>query len=210
MSSLFLRCLPVGMFQANCYLVAAAEHPGCIVIDPGGDADLILRALGKKRLDMILLTHSHCDHIDGAGDLLEAFPDAVLACHPACARQAVDPKLNLSLPIAGIPRTIPAPTRLIEDGETFEAGGLSFHAWHIPGHCDGSLVYGVAAEGIAFSGDTVFEGSIGRSDLPGGDGNALVSNLRRLLKELPPQTVIYPGHGGATTVKDELKHNPYL
>lgn len=202
--------LEVGPLLVNCYLIGTADK-SCLIIDPGDDADLIvsnIRQLGW-RPEVILLTHSHYDHIGAVGALLAAYPECVLACSETTSKQIIDPIRNLSVYL-GNPISSPSASRILKDGERFDAMGVEWIATEIPGHDPGEMVYYCAMEGIAFSGDVIFFGSIGRSDFPGGDGDALLKGLLSWLKSVPPQTVIFPGHGPQTSVQQELKHNPFL
>lgn len=210
-----VRMMEVGPLSVCCYLVfdekSEVEPKPCVVIDPGGDADAIsakLRELGLK-LETVLLTHAHVDHIGGVDTLLRDWPGSELACSAETSRRAGDPRLNLSVHM-GAPVTAEPAVRILRDGEEFAAGGLKWKAVEVPGHDPGEMVYILGDGGEVFTGDTVFEGSVGRSDFPGGDHAALISGVRTLLESLPGDAVLYPGHGGATRAKVELTHNPFL
>jgi len=211
MLAIHVQTLEVGPLYTCCYLVAGEESPAAVAIDPGWDSEVIQEALAstERTLEMILLTHCHYDHIGAVEDLLEAFPDAVLACHAICGARIQDPIKNLSAPVMGIGGRVRAPDRTLAHDELFTAAGLTWHVHHVPGHTPGHVVYHVADAGALFAGDTLFAGSIGRTDLPDSDSAALLAGLRALLAALPPETRIYPGHGPATTVRNERKHNPY-
>ncbi len=211
-------CLDVGQMGVCCYLVApdAGASPGgaddpAVVIDPGDEADRVdaeLRRLGL-RLEMVLLTHAHFDHIGGVDALLAKWPGAALACSAETSRRIGDPSLNLSGPFGQPVRAKPA-GRTLADGETFRAAGLEWRAVEVPGHDPGELVYILGKGEATFSGDTLFAGSVGRSDFPGGDGRALAAGVKKLLAALPPDSPVYPGHGPATTAGEELRSNPFL
>ena len=208
--------LPVGELGANCHIASrettsSSEIVSCVVIDPGAEAEKIDAEVRKAGLsvELLLLTHSHADHLGAVDRLLDLWPDASLACSAETSRRASDSRLNLSLYL-GFPLACRPAGRFIGDGEKFAAAGLEWQAIGVPGHKPGELVY-LAEDGkYAFTGDTVFAGSIGRSDFPGVDGPLLVAGIRRLFTSLPPDAVLFPGHVPATRAGDELASNPYL
>lgn len=208
MTDINISCLAVAPLDANCCVVKGEQ--ACFVIDPGGDADRIITQIGSHRLEAILLTHAHYDHIGGAGDLLKAYPDATLMSSEETARRVDDPRLNFSPMIVGRVARIPSVTQHLQDGVSFTTAGIEVTPHSVPGHEPGEMVFYLPSAGVLFSGDTVFAGGIGRSDLDGGDARALVDSLRSLLRRLPEETVIYPGHGPSTTVKQERQNNMYL
>ena len=203
-----ITCLQTGPLSVNTYIITS-EHDN-IIIDPGGDAPEIISNIDTSKNTLILLTHSHFDHLGGLNELLEELPDGTeYYAHEECAKRASDPELNLSYQITGKPYIVVAPTKTLADKEEFTRAGTKIIALHVPGHAPGHLCFYLPEEGVLFSGDTIFYHSIGRSDLPGGDGWDLVANCRNLLKNLPAETQIYAGHGPATSVEQEGT-NPFL
>ncbi len=198
----------VGPFEVNCLVVSGA--PGlAAVIDPGADAELILARLASLglRMEAVLLTHGHCDHVGGLHALLAAQAVPVYM-HPADAAWAFS-EANQLPPYYGPPGPAPADLRPVRDGDVIEAAGLKFTVIATPGHTPGGICLHEAAESALLSGDTLFRGSVGRTDLPGGDGRTLARSLQRLAG-LPGATCVHPGHGPATTIADELRSNPFL
>lgn len=204
-----LQTLQVGPLAVNCYILSRAGE--ALVIDPGADEDEIEDALCGLRLTAILLTHAHFDHIAAVDELMQAHPQALLYCSAECARLARDPALNLSLWAGGLPCELSAPeaTPLSAD-QTTTIAGIALRVFEVPGHMPGQLCYHVPALNALFSGDTVFAGSIGRSDFPGGDGPLLLQKTLHMLRTVPAQTAVYPGHGPASTAARELATNPFL
>jgi hydroxyacylglutathione hydrolase len=199
--------LPLGPIGTNCYIVrhdAAVDEAA--VVDPSGDATELRLQLARlgARCAGILVTHGHWDHLLGVADLAEGTGAPVYMSEGERAsleRPAGTTPAGLSLR----PYT---PDILLQGGETIEVAGISFDVLSVPGHSPAHLAY--YAEGSLFSGDVLFAGSVGRVDLPGAGWNELVSSIRSLVDSYPAETVVYPGHGPATTLGDELAHNPFL
>ena len=201
--------LPVGPLKANCYIVFQEEEGDCVVIDPGGDWELLLHNLKEHRLtpEAILLTHGHFDHI-GAVDDLKKHTGAKLVIHSEDAGLLQDPERNLSRPFEiGDLRVKATPDRLVKDGDMLEIAGLRFRVLHAPGHTMGGVFY--AGDGVLFSGDTLMWGTAGRTDMPGGNLQLLLKSLSRL-SDLDDSVVICPGHGPQSTLARERISNPYL
>jgi len=204
-----IRTLPVGPLQTNCYVVGCEETHLGVVIDPGGDAADILAAVERDKLAIqyVLLTHAHFDHIGAVAEIVQA-TRAPLALHPD------------DLPILrarggatmfGIfIRPSPAPSLALSDGQVIEVGKLELHVLHTPGHTPGHVTFHEATAKAAFDGDVLFQMGIGRTDFPGSSFHQLMESIRNKLFTLPDDTIVYPGHGPATTVGDEKWSNPFL
>jgi hydroxyacylglutathione hydrolase len=199
--------LSLGPIGTNCYVVrASASASEAIVIDPSGDAaDLRLRLarLGTS-CAAILLTHGHWDHLVGVTELAEGAGAPVYMAEGERAllenpRDFVPPSISLR------PYT---PDVLLAGGESLNVAGIDFDVLSVPGHSPAHLAY--HADGCLFSGDVLFAGSVGRTDLPGSDWETLLSSIRSLMDAFPPETIVYPGHGPETTLGEELIHNPFL
>jgi glyoxylase-like metal-dependent hydrolase (beta-lactamase superfamily II) len=194
--------------------VAPDEGSEAAVIDPGGDAELILSQLRYRELTprRILLTHGHIDHVEAVAALKTAFPDAELCIHEEDAAMVTDPAACLASWI-GLAYEPCEPDRLLTDGDSVALGSQAFEVIHTPGHTRGGICFLVRqadAPDIVFSGDTLFAGGIGRTDFPGGDFQQLLESTRQRLFALPDDTVVYPGHGEATTIGEERRTNPFL
>jgi len=202
----------VGPLATNCYAVLCEESREALIIDPGLSAgeerrimdDVIRRGFKVK---FILNTHGHVDHISGNG-ILKRLTDAWILIHEEDASMLTDPHENLSF-MLGLTITSPKADRLLRDGDSISLGDLEFKVIHTPGHTRGSISLLSMEEKIIFTGDTLFAGSIGRTDLPGSSFNDMMDSLRRLM-ELPDETIVYPGHGDATSIGRERRCNPYI
>jgi glyoxylase-like metal-dependent hydrolase (beta-lactamase superfamily II) len=200
--------LPLGAFQSNCYVVRRPGGAEAVVVDPGwpGEAERILAALAGASCAAILVTHGDVDHIAGVAVLAEATGAPVHA--PAAERDALErPEdvLELGLGVGIRPH---APEVALVGDELLDLAGIGFRTLRVPGHTAGHLAF--AADGCVFSGDVLFAGSVGRYDRPGASWEELLGSIRMLAETLPPETVVYPGHGPATTLEHELRTNPFL
>jgi glyoxylase-like metal-dependent hydrolase (beta-lactamase superfamily II) len=199
--------LPLGPLATNCYVVRAGRGTTqAVVVDPSGSAAeirLSLASLGA-RCAAILVTHGHFDHILGLADLAEGTDAPVYA--PAVERELLEDPAAFTPPGVSIrPWTADV---LLEGGETLDLAGCRFEVLSLPGHSPGHLAY--AVDGALLSGDVLFAGSVGRTDLPGGDWATLLASIRSLVGRFPPETAVYPGHGPSTTLRAELAANPFL
>ncbi len=203
-----VRRLTVGVFQSNCYLIGPSSDGFVLVVDPGSDGEVIAEALrgAGGELAAILLTHAHLDHIGAVAELRATF-DVPIYLHPAdlplyehAREQAAAYGLTVDAP--------PPPDRDLGHGDRLTFGDLTLDVRHAPGHSPGGVV--LVGDGEAFVGDCVFAGSIGRTDLPGGDTRTLIQSIRDQILTLPPDTVLHPGHGPRTTVGFEAASNPFL
>lgn len=200
--------LIVGALGVNCYIPYCEQTRQCAIIDPGDKADKILGLVQKNNLQpkYILLTHGHFDHIGAVKELKEK-TGAQIGVHPEDAAMLIDPAENLSSLAGGKPIRIQADL-MVEDGMVLQIGNIRFKAIHTPGHTAGGLCF--LGEGVLFTGDTLFAGSVGRTDLPKGSHAALIQSIQEKLMILEDDLVIYPGHGGLSTLGQERFSNPFL
>lgn len=197
----------VNALQTNCYVVYDAEE--AVVVDPGGISNDLLDFLHQEKLKVVAIvnTHGHADHIMGNAWIIEK-TEAPLAIHELDAAFLGDPMLHLGPQIGQDVNTVQA-GRKLKDGDLIKVGAGTLEVVHTPGHTPGGIALYSSASAILLSGDTLFKSSVGRTDLPGSDKNALTESLQRLVK-LPPETKVYPGHGPSTTIGEELNSNPFL
>jgi len=203
-----VRILPVGPLFANCYILTCEEIKEAVIIDPGGDADYILREVKRLRVDVkaVINTHGHVDHIAADEPVIKA-TGAKLMIHEDDAAMLKSPARNLSL-LGGVPLPPLKADRLLQDGDTVAFGSEALEVIHTPGHTPGGIC--LLADDIVFTGDTLFAKGIGRTDFPGGSYETLLRSIRERLLTLPDDTRVYPGHGPPTTIGQERLGNPYL
>jgi hydroxyacylglutathione hydrolase len=202
-----MLCVPVGPLQANCYLVWDDRKQACAV-DPGGEPERLAQLVSSEGIELgaILVTHGHFDHAEGVAGLSIA-TGAKVYCSAAVA-----PVLGGSQGCSATGLPIPAldagQAIVVGDGSTLTVGALGVKVIATPGHTPGDLTYEI--DGSLFCGDLLFHGSVGRTDFPGGDFDELLASVRRLVRAYPGETRVYPGHMEATSLAQELKHNPFL
>jgi hydroxyacylglutathione hydrolase len=206
-----VRMFTVGMVAENCYIVRPKGSDHAVIVDPGDEAPRLIEAvgaLGIASVDAILLTHCHFDHIGAVAPLAEA-TGAPVWC----------PELEVHV-LANIMEYVPWPgfgpyesyqaDHTVAGGETLELAGLTIDVRFTPGHSPGHVSYSIRDQDALFSGDVLFQGSVGRVDLPGGDWPRLLASIESLIEEFPPETTVYPGHMGITTLGRERATNPFL
>ncbi|ACY97686.1 MULTISPECIES: MBL fold metallo-hydrolase [Thermomonospora] len=212
---------PAGSFAANCYLVAPAAGEECVIIDPGQDAEAgIEEVIREHRLKpvAVIATHGHLDHIWSVAPVCGA-KDIPAYIHPADRDLLTDPAKGLSLGpgqqlFGGLKLSEPDDVRELSDGMVLELAGLRFTVNHAPGHTPGSVTFRTPETGdmpeVLFTGDLLFAGSIGRTDLPGGSYEQILQSLARVCLPLADETIVLPGHGPQTTIGRERATNPFL
>lgn len=201
----------LGPAQTNAYLVADPETKEAVVIDPSWDGHLILAEAERRgwRIGHLWYTHAHFDHIGGAGAIADALnPLPLVALHPA---DHVLWRAEGGAPLFGL-KIDPGPEPTIDllHGMTMRLGGNTFAVRYTPGHTRGHVVLYCPQAGVCFCGDVIFAGSVGRTDLPGGDWPTLERSIREQIYSLPDETRLLSGHGPATTVGDEKRTNPFV
>jgi hydroxyacylglutathione hydrolase len=207
---MILEMLTVGPFQENCYVIGDEATGEGALIDPGDEAARIALAVERTNLEIgwIIITHAHIDHVGAVAALVDEY-----AC-PVLMHAEAEPMLG-QLPTQAMMMglrfgKVPAVNRHIEDDEVLEVGGLELKALYTPGHAPGHLAFYLESEGLVLSGDALFAGGVGRTDLFGGDMKLLLRSIDERLMTLPDETRVLPGHGPETTIGEEQAHNPFL
>lgn len=202
-----IRSIAVGRLAVNCFVVGDSATKKAMVIDPGDESERIIEFIDSTRFrpEQIILTHAHYDHACAAGDLKKHYKAQLLMHEEEAEVYLMTKKLCISWGYEE--EDFPQADRLLTEGDTIAIGSLSFRVMHVPGHTPGGIcIYGYHA---VFTGDTLFAGSVGRTDLPGGSTEKLFSSLRKIIA-LPPHTKVYSGHGDATTIAEEIQGNPFI
>ena len=207
---MILETLVVGDLSTNCYLVGCERTREAMVIDPGGDAERILGAVrgAGVRVGQIVLTHFHFDHVLAA-KAVQTSTGATLAIHYSEGDYLAQPPLLFRFFTPSVPKGLEA-SLLLHDGDRVQIGDLDVQVLHTPGHSPGGISLWIPGEGVVFSGDALFREGVGRTDFPGSDRDALAVSIRERLFALPDETVVYPGHGPATTIGHERRYNPWV
>jgi hydroxyacylglutathione hydrolase len=206
--TVLIKRLTVGAFSSNCYIVGAEESAEGVIIDPGGNAPVIIDAIHDTHLKIkaIILTHGHADHIAAVCDI-KSFTGAQVAIHQA-DDDFLDGPRGYSMMWGISYRTPDPPDRLLNEGDIIETGSLNFKVIHTPGHTPGSIC--LQMDDKVFTGDTLMFRGIGMTVLPGSSRRQLIDSIHSRLMVLPDETELYPGHGRPTTVGDERRNNPHL
>jgi hydroxyacylglutathione hydrolase len=206
-----VRMFTVGPVQENCFIVRRDGAAPALIVDPGDEPDRLLRAiddLGIDQVDAILITHTHFDHVGAVAPVAQA-TGAPVYC-PQLERQVLANIMDY-VPWPGFgPFESYEADHTVGGGETLELAGLKIDVRFTPGHSPGHVTYAIADERALFSGDVLFEGSVGRVDLPGGDWPTLLASIESLVDEFAPETTVYPGHMRITTLGRERATNPFL
>jgi len=207
---MIVKMLVVGPFASNCYIVGSSSTKDGIIIDPGAEAERILKTVQQTGLSisLIVATHAHMDHVDALQAVKEK-TNAQFALHEAEKEVLSGGAMRVVQSLGLSPyQSAPEPDRLLKDGERIDVGDLHFEVLHTPGHSPGGIC--LSGHGVVFSGDALFNFGIGRTDFPGGSYERLMKGIHDKLMVLPDETIVYPGHGPATTIGDERRGNPFL
>jgi glyoxylase-like metal-dependent hydrolase (beta-lactamase superfamily II) len=206
-----VRMFTVGPVQENCFIVREKDSGAALIVDPGEEADRLLKAvdeLGIEKVEAILVTHTHFDHVGAVAPVARA-TGAPVYC-PELEREVLANIMDY-VPWPGFgPFESYEADHTVAGGETLDLAGMKLDVLFTPGHSPGHVTYAIRDERALFSGDVLFQGSVGRVDLPGGDWPTLLSSIQSLVDEFEPETVVYPGHMGITTLERERATNPFL
>lgn len=207
MGEIKINCAKVGMIGTNCYLVYDEDLKETVIIDPGDNGAFLVASIDRMGLKpvAIFLTHAHFDHIGAVKELRERY-DLPVYIHSLDRKMLEDPDINMS---GSISIELTDRDVLLEGGETLNVGGMEFKVIATPGHTPGGTCYYMENENILFAGDTMFRFSWGRTDFPGGSERDLMESIRTKLLPLPEETIVYPGHEGPTSIKNERMTHGY-
>lgn len=205
---MIIERIPAGIYAVNCFIIGCEETKNAAVIDPGGDAEDIMKYIDEHGLTLqyILLTHGHGDHIGGIPDI-KAKKDVPVFIHEGDASMLRNANINLSKLMSG-PDIEIIPDRLLKDGEMIKLGALELHIIHTPGHTPGGIC--IKVNDILFTGDTLFANSIGRTDFEGGSFEQIIDSIKSKLLVYDDQTKVFPGHGPVSTIGRERIANPFI
>lgn len=200
----------VGVWMVNCWFLVNEDTKEALVFDPGDEAERILDYVNQKgwKVSAILLTHGHSDHIAAVNELRQKTKASVYA-YEAEKEMLLDMRLNMSDTMTSGGVTV-EPDKLLHDGQDLTLSGIQLKVIHTPGHTPGGCCFYCEEAGCLFAGDTLFQGSVGRSDFPGGSMGNLIRSIKEKLFVLPDTTTVYPGHGGETTIAYEKANNPFV
>ena len=204
--------LILGAYETKCYILRKDKTAkDCLIVDTGLNAGRMIDFLRENKLNpvAVVLTHGHIDHIAGLVQLQEQYPDIKVYIHKLDAEMLTGSDDNLSEFIGG-GFAARAADFLVDEGDIIEQAGVKLEVFHTPGHTRGGICLYSKDDKIVFVGDTLFAGSVGRTDFPGGSMTGLVKNIKKKLLTLPEDTTVYPGHGPSTTIEEEKTNNPFL
>ncbi len=205
---MIIERLPLGVYAANCYIVMCEDTKEAMIVDLGGEPEEVIKKSKELgfNINCIVLTHAHGDHIAGIPGLLDEIKCPIYV-HEKDEEMLLDPKLNLSATMS-VDRISIKPDKLLKDGDVLEIGNLEISVIHTPGHTMGGI--SLKVENYILTGDTLFKGSIGRTDLYGGSFDTIIDSINNKLLIYDNNTIILPGHGPATTIEIEKKTNPFV
>jgi glyoxylase-like metal-dependent hydrolase (beta-lactamase superfamily II) len=205
---LIIETLRLGSYGANCYLVGSEKSKDIMIIDPGAESTKVKNIIQRKSYNpkFILLTHGHGDHIGGVKDLKKEYNIPVYV-HKKDSSMLKDERLNFTKMMFKNGVSLNA-DKFLEDGDTITLDNMKFEVIHTPGHTPGGIC--LKHKGVVFTGDTLFKGSIGRTDFPGGSYDQIIKSIKEKLMVLDDDTVVYPGHEGKSTIKQERENNPFI